>query len=133
MPPAVLWFRRDLRLHDNPALLAAVEAGQGSAVAVFVVDPALWRPAGPVRRAYLARSLRALDESLGGRLVVLHGQPGDVLPALARRGQAPSIHVAADFGPYGAARDVAVAQRLEAAGHAAGPHRARRTRSRPDA
>ena len=46
---AVMWFRRDLRVRDNPALLAALE--EGSATALFVVDPAIWatapgRPAG---------------------------------------------------------------------------------------
>ncbi len=118
MPPAVLWFRRDLRLSDNPALLEALRAGDGSAMAVFVVDPGLWRAAGPVRRGYLAQSLRALDTSLGGQLVVRHGDPDEILPALAREVCARTIHVAADFGPYGAARDVKVAQRLEPLGAA---------------
>lgn len=61
---AVMWFRRDLRLRDNPALLAA--AGQGglgsgpsAVVPLFVLDPALWEPSGPSRRAYLLASLGA--------------------------------------------------------------------------
>ena len=73
-PPSVLWLRRDLRLGDHPALLAAQEAaGQGGAVVpLFVLDPALWERGGPVRRAWLAASLRALDEDLGGLLVLVH-------------------------------------------------------------
>jgi deoxyribodipyrimidine photo-lyase len=111
---SVMWFRRDLRLTDNPALLAACAAG--AVVPLFVVDPALWEPSGQVRRAYLSASLAALDESLGGALVVRHGDPVDVLPRVAEEAAAVSVHVAADFGPYGSRRDEQVAEALEAAG-----------------
>jgi len=110
--PSVLWFRRDLRRHDNPALLAALSAarsdGDDAVVALFVLDPRLWGPAGDVRRAWLARSLRALDESLDGALVVRHGDPAALVPEVADAAGAATVHVAADFGPYGAARDRAV-------------------------
>ena len=116
--PAVLWFRRDLRRHDNPALLDAVaQAGpDGEVVALFVLDPVLWGAAGDVRRAWLARSLRALDAALDGGLVVRHGDPATIVPEVAAAVGARSVHVAADFGPYGAARDTRVAATLEAAG-----------------
>ena len=120
--PAVLWFRRDLRRHDNPALLAALEAahadGDDEVVALFVLDPALWDAAGDVRRAWLVRSLRALDATLDGRLVVRHGDPAAVVPGVAAALGARTVHVAADFGPYGAARDSRVAAALEADGRA---------------
>ncbi len=103
MTTAVMWFRRDLRLGDNPALLAALEADE--VAPVFVLDPKLWAPAGPVRRAYLAASLRALDDALGGALVVRRGRPADELRRLVRHLGAGSVHVAADYGPYGARRD----------------------------
>ena len=110
--PSVLWFRRDLRRHDNPALLAALTAarsgGDDSVVPLFVLDPRLWGPAGDVRRAWLSRSLRALDDSLGGSLVVRHGDPASLVPEVAATAGAATVHVAADFGPYGAARDLGV-------------------------
>ena len=59
---SVMWFRRDLRLGDNPALLEA--CADGGVLPLFVVDASLWKPSGGPRRAYLAASLRALDESL---------------------------------------------------------------------
>ena len=111
--PAVLWFRRDLRLSDNPALVAAAEAGNGSVLGVFVLDPALLRPCGVPRLAVLYRTLRALDSQLEGNLVVRHGQPAAVLGALCREVAADSVHCAADFGPYGARRDRAVADTLD--------------------
>ncbi len=73
---AVMWFRRDLRLADNPALVEA--SGAGAVLPLFVLDPALWGPAGPSRRAYLGASLRSLDASLrqrGAGLSVVRGDP----------------------------------------------------------
>ncbi len=113
---SVLWFRRDLRLHDNPALQAAIAQshadGDDRIIPVFVIDPALWDPAGPVRRAYLVESLRHLRADMGGDLLILRGNPATVIPDLARSAAATSVHIAADFGPYGCARDDAVADEL---------------------
>ncbi len=114
--PTVMWFRRDLRLADNPALLEALAAGE--VLPLFVLDPALWGPAGPSRRAYLAASLGTLDTSLqayDGRLSVVHGDPVQEVVAAARQVGAASVHVAADYGPYGHRRDATVEQAL--AGH----------------
>ena len=114
MPDTVLWLRRDLRLRDHPALHAAAEAAAGSQVlALFVVDPRLWRPAGDPRRAWLVRSLRRLDEALDGALVVRAGDPAAVLPDVVRESGATSVHVTADAGPYGRARDTAVERALD--------------------
>ena len=114
---SVLWFRRDLRLADNPALLAAVADaradGDDRVVPLFVVDPVLWDAAGAPRRAYLAASLRALDEALQGELLVLGGDPARVLPHVVRSAGAGRVHVAADFGPYGRLRDDAVADAID--------------------
>ena len=114
MPTSLLWFRRDLRLSDHPALLAAVDAAgaEGAVVPVFVLDPRLWAPAGPPRRQFLLDCLAALQESLGGALVLRSGDPARVVPALVREVQAGSVHVSADAGPYGRRRDAAVEQAL---------------------
>ncbi|GAA4094257.1 cryptochrome/photolyase family protein [Nocardioides kongjuensis] len=114
MSPSILWFRRDLRLGDHPALLAA--AAEGPVLPLFVIDPALWGPSGDVRRAFLLRTLRALDASLrehGPGLVVRSGRPESVVPALVAEVGAQAVHVSADFGPYGAARDARVADALD--------------------
>ena len=97
---SVVWFRRDLRVHDQPTFLAAAEHG-GPAQALFVLDPALLDPAGPARRTFLYRSLRDLDASLGGKLLVVRGDPADVVPRIAAAVEAGAVHLAADFGPYG--------------------------------
>ena len=108
---AVVWFRRDLRLSDNPALHAAVAAAD-EVVGVFCLDGSLHEPAGAPRRAYLHRCLRALDESMDGNLVVRHGEPSEVIPELSEEVGATTVHIAEDFGPYGRLRDEGVAAAL---------------------
>jgi deoxyribodipyrimidine photo-lyase len=111
---AVLWLRRDLRLGDHPALHAA--AADGPVLALFVLDPALLGPAGAPRVAFLYRTLRSLDEALradGGRLVIRPGDPVQVLPEVVAEAGAASVHVSADFAPYGRRRDAAVEQALD--------------------
>ena len=109
----MLWLRRDLRLRDHPALHEAAKVGP--VVALFVLDPALLKPAGAPRVAFLYRTLRALDAELrehGGGLVVRRGDPVEVVPQVVREAKASSVHVSADFGPYGKRRDEAVEQAL---------------------
>jgi deoxyribodipyrimidine photo-lyase len=112
---ALLWFRRDLRLSDNPALVDATRTAD-QVVGVFVFDPRLLVPAGAPRRTFLHRCLRALDERMGGNLVVRSGDPVEIIPEVAREMDAGSVHQAADFGPYGRRRDEAVAAALTEAG-----------------
>ena len=74
MSTALLWFRRDLRLSDNPALVEAVRAAD-QVVGVFCLDDALLGPSGAVRRAHLFGCLRSLDASMDGKLVLRCGDP----------------------------------------------------------
>ncbi|MBW9206978.1 DNA photolyase family protein [Mumia sp. zg.B17] len=113
MPISVLWFRRDLRLGDNPALVTALEAGGDGVVPLFVLDPRLWDAAPPPRRAYLAGSLRDLSRRLGATgLHVVAGDPAREVVGVARRVGAASVHVAGDHTPYGRRRDTRVADAL---------------------
>ena len=106
-----MWFRRDLRIGDNPALLEAI-ASSDEIVAVFILDKKLIDSTGSKRLAYLAQSLRALDASLDNRLHVMVGDQVEVLKDLMQRYNATSVHISAEYEPYGAARDA----RVDAAG-----------------
>jgi deoxyribodipyrimidine photo-lyase len=109
----IMWFRRDLRLSDHPALNAAITAAGGDEIVpVFIIDPALNARSGAKRLAYMVQSLRALDESLGNRLHVKIGKQEEVLRELMDRYGATEVHISEDFEPYGVARDA----RIEAAG-----------------
>lgn len=103
-----------MRLADNPALHAATQAG--AVVPVFVLDDALWGPAGAARRHFLVSSLHALHEATDGHLVVRRGKPAEELTAVARTTGAAAVYAAADFGPYGRGRD----DRTQAAAEDAG-------------
>ena len=115
--PTLWWVRRDFRLADNPALLAAVASG-AAVLPLFVLDPALLGSAGPARHSWLMAALRNLDADLrtggGPGLSVVHGRPVEVVPRVARAAGATQVFVSADFAPYGQRRDTAVAEALRA-------------------
>lgn len=111
MPTALLWFRRDLRLGDHPALLAALDAGD-DVLPVFVFDERLWGPSGGPRRRFLLDCLADLREQTGGALVLRSGDPAQVLPRLAAEVGVSTVHVSGDAGPYGRRRDAAVERAL---------------------
>jgi deoxyribodipyrimidine photo-lyase len=109
---SIVWFRRDLRLRDHPALAEACAAGE--VLALFVVDPA-FESAGAPRRALLHDCLAALNDATGGALVVRHGDPVDEVPALADEIDATTVFVSRDYAPYGRRRDEAVGDALRGA------------------
>ena len=106
---AIMWFRRDLRISDNPALLAAIEASH-EIVPLFIMNDEVAKNSGPYRLAYLAKSLQSLDKSLGEKLLVISGDPSTVLKDVMARYQATSVHVGTDYTPYGVARDAKVSE-----------------------
>lgn len=111
--PALLWFRRDLRLHDLPALLDAAEAGDGDVLACYVLDPRLKASSGPRRLQYLYDALRDLRDGLDGRLLVTRGRPETRIPALVKAVDAHSVHISAEHLPFGRRRDEAVREALK--------------------
>ena len=104
---SILWFRRDLRIGDHPALCEALK-NSDEIVPVFILDPSLIGQSGSKRLAYLGQSLRKLDESLGGGLHVMVGDVVDVLKDLQKRYGADEVHISQEFEPYGSARDARV-------------------------
>src|ERR1700741_5016078 len=102
--PAVLWFRRDLRLRDLPPLLTAV-ANTDEVLACFVLDPRLEASSGARRMQFLCDSLRQLHDDLDGRLLVTRGRPEERIPAIAKEVDARSVHVSEDFAPFGRRRE----------------------------
>jgi deoxyribodipyrimidine photo-lyase len=113
---SILWFRRDLRVHDHPALHAA-RADADQLVPVFVLDDRLLhgRHASGARTQFMLECLADLDEALakrGSRLVVRHGPPERELAELAREVDATELRFSADVTPFARARGRAVADGL---------------------
>jgi len=109
--PALLWFRRDLRLADLPPLLRAT-AHSDDVLACFVLDPKLEASSGARRMQFLCDSLRRLRDDLGGRLLVTRGPAEERIPALVKEIDANSVHISEDFSPYGRRRDDRVHEAL---------------------
>ena len=113
---AIWWVRRDLRLNDNQALTAAVQAG-GAAVPVFIMDPTLMTSeyVGKKRTAFLFASLHKLAEDLksrGSQLIVRRGDPLVVLKDLRTELDAGSIHAEEDYSIYARRRDREIQKNL---------------------
>jgi deoxyribodipyrimidine photo-lyase len=118
--PAILWFRRDLRLCDNPALAAAVESG-APLIPLFILDEAEggdW-PLGGAARWWLHHSLAALDSDLrrlGAPLLLRRGPAGEILARLAEETGAARVFRSRVYEPEALRRDAEIAASLRARG-----------------
>ncbi len=104
---SIVWFRRDLRISDHPALVAALSESD-EIVPVFIIDSKLIERTGRNGLAYLAQSLQHLDASLDKKLQVIAGQPIDVLKKLQEKYNAQSVHISAEYEPVSAAQDAEI-------------------------
>ena len=108
---SIIWFRRDLRINDHPALLAAIESSE-QIIPLFILDKQQIQEAGSKLLAYMGQSLRKLDESLGNNLHIIEGDQVEVLSSLIKKYGVEQVHISDEYERYGAARDA----RVEAAG-----------------
>jgi deoxyribodipyrimidine photo-lyase len=118
--PALLWLRQDLRLADNPALLAAMAGGR-AVLPVFVLDDAAAgrHRHGAASRWWLEHSLASLGADLAARgapLLLARGAAATILPALARAVGAAEIHAMRAYEPWARAQSRTVHEAIEAAG-----------------
>jgi deoxyribodipyrimidine photo-lyase len=118
---ALVWFRRDLRMHDHAALYAALKA-HAAVHCVFVFDTEILDalPSRADRRVeFIWESVRELREALraaGGGLHVLHVSAREAVPQLASRLGATAVYANHDYEPQAIGRDAAVAAALAAQG-----------------
>jgi len=120
--PVILWFRRDLRLRENPALIAAAKAG--AVIPVFVLDEVVETHAGAPKWR-LGLGVGQLAETLQGaqsRLILRRGKAADVLRALARETGAKAVHWNRLYDPDSIARDKEVKSTLHDTGVEAVSH-----------
>lgn len=122
MSSALLWFRRDLRLHDHAALFHACRAHQ-RVYCVFVFDTDILQalPRADRRVEFIHGSivqLAAALEEAGGQLLVKIGSAQEEIPRLAQELGVDTVWTNHDYEPQAIARDAAVAQALQAQGRA---------------
>lgn len=112
-PVVIHWFRKGLRLHDNPALLAALQSTKGSHYElrpVFILDP-WFTSTGPNRWRFLIQSLKDLDSSLkllGSRLFVIKGKPAETFKELFKEWNVKKLTFEIDTEPYSKERDLLI-------------------------
>jgi deoxyribodipyrimidine photo-lyase len=125
MSLAIVWFRRDLRLADNPALTAAL-AAHDSVLPLYIHAPeeeAPWAP-GAASAWWLHQVLADLRAQLGGRLLLRRGASLTVLEELLAQTGARAVYWNRLYEPAAIARDTQVKQALRAADVAAESHNA---------
>ena len=111
---ALLWFRQDLRLQDNPALRHAVQNGY-SIVPVYILDDdnaGPWKMGG-ASRWWLHQSLEALNAELNGRMVFRSGDAKTILPALIEETGAGAVFWNRCYEPWRIERDKEIKQNLK--------------------
>ncbi|MDA4846235.1 cryptochrome/photolyase family protein [Hoeflea poritis] len=105
---AIVWFRQDLRLNDNPALIRAAETGR--ILPVYILDD---ETAGPHRmggasRWWLHHSLASLDKALGGGLQFFRGPADEVIDRLVERHAVSGVYWNRCYEPWRIQRDSAI-------------------------
>lgn len=114
--PVLLWFRQDLRLSDQAALVAAMK--EGPVIPVYILDDAApkgWK-IGDAQRWWLHHSLASLAQDLkerGSRLILRRGDSAEELERLARETGAHRVHALSHFEPWWRNAQRAVARKLD--------------------
>lgn len=120
MAVTIALFTRDLRVHDNPVLVAAAKNGD-AVLPVFVVDEAIASSnyLNPNKASFLAAALAELDDELrrrGGRLTVRHGPVVAEVERMVADLSITEVHVASDVSGYAHTREQRLRDRLAARG-----------------
>ena len=120
MNACVLWFRQDLRLHDNPALNAAIATGK-PVVPAYIWAPeeeGHWQP-GAASRWWLHHALKSLDESLtklGAPLIIRLGSSLETLMELVKETDADTVIWNDRYEPLALQRDSKLREQLQRVG-----------------
>ncbi len=112
----IFWFRRDLRLQDNAALFAALQAGE--TLPIFIFDKDILddlKDKEDKRVSFIHEQVQWLKEQIekmGSTLRVFHGRPVDIFKLLMEEYEIDGVYAGADYEPYAIKRDEEVAEKL---------------------
>lgn len=115
-PIVIHWFRRDLRLTDNPALSAAIKAGVVLPVYIWDTTPAETFKPGSASRWWLTQSLESLNKSLDNQLNCYSGEPLSILEALIKKFNVKAIFWNRCYEPWQIKRDTQIKETLQKEG-----------------
>ncbi len=116
----LFWHRRDLRIQDNLGLIKACQSSS-KVIGLFCLDPNLLKrdDVAPVRVSYMIGCLEFLQEEykkLGSQLLILQGEPQEIIPKLARELKAKAVYFNLDIEPFAKKRDRSVSEALQSIG-----------------
>lgn len=111
---SLIWFRQDLRVKDNPALINA--AKHKHVLPVYILDESVPDKAtlGGASKWWLHHALTSLNESLDGNLLVVVGDPAILIPKLCAEHDIASVYWNRMYEPWAIARDTSIKSDLKA-------------------
>ena len=109
---SIVWFRQDLRLHDNPALHAAAEAGKILPIYILDDENAADDKMGAASRVWLHHSLVTLNESLSGQLQVYRGDALEIFNRLGLQLDVTGVYWNRCYEPWRIQRDAKIKSKL---------------------
>ena len=107
------WFRQDLRLLDNPALVLAAEQGKVLPIYILDNDNAGDHAIGAASRCWLHHSLKSLNASLGGNLAVYKGNPLDIFKKIIAIHDVKAVYWNRCYEPWSMVRDQIIKEDLK--------------------
>jgi deoxyribodipyrimidine photo-lyase len=121
MKICIFWHRRDLRIHDNAGLAAALASGL-PVVPLFIYDSEIldYLPnKADARLTFIydeVEKLAAQTVAAGGAFLARYGKPREVLEALVKEFDVAAVHTNEDYEPYATQRDAEVGEMLQREG-----------------
>ncbi|MFT5281060.1 MAG: deoxyribodipyrimidine photo-lyase [Flavobacteriaceae bacterium] len=120
-PLSIMWFRRDLRLNDNHALLKAL-LSKVPVLPIFIFDTDILDtlPKDDHRISYIHKALSNMDAELkknyNSSLAIFHGKPIDIFAEITKKYDIQDVYINHDYEPYAKKRDVEIERYLETQG-----------------
>ena len=113
----VFWYRRDLRTHDNTALLKAIKTGE-KVLPIFIFDKNILDelPKDDARVTFIASLLEDINRELkkhGSSLAVFHSTPEIIFAQLLKENDVTSVYTNHDYEPYARKRDEEIRELLQ--------------------
>ena len=112
----IMWFRQDLRIKDNPALVKASKNADVLPVYIYDTTVPSKSELGGASKWMLHHALTSLQASLDGNLIVLSGDPKDLLLKLCQEQKITRVHWNRMYEPWAMTRDTAIKSALIDAG-----------------
>lgn len=114
MTNAIVWFRQDLRIKDNPALSKANQVG--NVVPIYIYDDTVPSEGtmGAASHWFLHHALESLNKALNGRLIILRGNPLVLIPTLCEVTKSEHVFWNRMYEPWAISRDASLKSALKA-------------------